>query len=141
MKLDWMVVSLLAFVAAVALTSGGSGETSRSPEATSAPPASEGPQAEWAVVPAPIDAADTAALSQPSTTHDAAQTPPTDSCADACSKRDSGYEWARQHAVTDPDDCSGDSAPFVEGCRSYAWGQHRDAGTVDVEKPNQESSE
>jgi len=31
-----------------------------------------------------------------------------------------GYEWAEMKGIDDPDDCSGNSQSFIEGCQSYA---------------------
>jgi hypothetical protein len=41
-------------------------------------------------------------------------------CTVDCSGHEAGYQWAEQHGISDPDDCSGDSQSFVEGCRAYA---------------------
>jgi hypothetical protein len=41
-------------------------------------------------------------------------------CATDCASQ-SGYRWAQMHEIVDADDCSsGDSAAFIEGCRTYA---------------------
>jgi hypothetical protein len=44
----------------------------------------------------------------------------TSTCTEDCSGHDAGYDWARDHDVTDPSDCSGRSQSFVEGCETYA---------------------
>jgi|GEM_PF-2509403 len=41
-------------------------------------------------------------------------------CTDDCSGHEAGYEWAERKGITDPDDCSGKSESFIEGCKSYA---------------------
>jgi hypothetical protein len=41
-------------------------------------------------------------------------------CTVDCSGHEAGYAWAEENAITDPDDCSGKSRSFVEGCRAYA---------------------
>ena len=45
-------------------------------------------------------------------------------CRDNCGEDKAGYRWARINHVVDPDDCTGTSGAFIEGCRVYA-GQHR----------------
>lgn len=41
-------------------------------------------------------------------------------CTVDCSGHEAGYDWAEKHDITDPDDCSGNSQSFIEGCKSYA---------------------
>lgn len=41
-------------------------------------------------------------------------------CTQDCSGHAAGFEWARDHGVTDVAECSGDSQSFVEGCEAYA---------------------
>lgn len=41
-------------------------------------------------------------------------------CVGDCSTHETGYRWAEQNGVSDPDSCTGDSAEFIEGCRVYA---------------------
>lgn len=41
-------------------------------------------------------------------------------CRDNCSGHEAGYAWAERKGITDPDDCSGNSDSFVEGCIAYA---------------------
>jgi hypothetical protein len=41
-------------------------------------------------------------------------------CTDDCSGHEAGYTWAEDHQITDPDDCSGNSQSFIEGCQEYA---------------------
>lgn len=41
-------------------------------------------------------------------------------CTQDCSGHEAGYEWAEEEGITDPDDCSGNSNSFVEGCVAYA---------------------
>lgn len=41
-------------------------------------------------------------------------------CTDDCSGHDAGYQWAEAHDIETPDDCSGNSQSFIEGCEQYA---------------------
>ena len=41
-------------------------------------------------------------------------------CTIDCSGHEAGYKWAEEHGITDPDDCSGNSQSFIEGCKAYA---------------------
>jgi hypothetical protein len=41
-------------------------------------------------------------------------------CTDDCSGHEAGYQWAEENGIDDPDDCSGNSDSFVEGCETYA---------------------
>lgn len=41
-------------------------------------------------------------------------------CTRDCSGHEAGYAWAERHGITDPDDCSGNSQSFIEGCEAYA---------------------
>ena len=41
-------------------------------------------------------------------------------CTDDCSGHQAGYDWAEENNITDPDDCSGNSQSFIEGCQAYA---------------------
>jgi hypothetical protein len=40
-------------------------------------------------------------------------------CGDDCSEHLAGYQWGRESGLSDPDNCDGRSAPFIEGCRVY----------------------
>jgi len=42
------------------------------------------------------------------------------SCTVDCSGHEAGYQWAEDNDITDPDDCSGNSTSFIEGCQAYA---------------------
>jgi hypothetical protein len=37
-----------------------------------------------------------------------------------CSEDKAGYRWAESHGIADPDDCTGRTGAFIEGCRVYA---------------------
>jgi endonuclease YncB( thermonuclease family) len=37
-----------------------------------------------------------------------------------CSGHHAGYDWAEREGITDPEDCSGNSQSFIEGCRAWA---------------------
>lgn len=41
-------------------------------------------------------------------------------CTDGCAGHRAGYEWAEKRGISDPDDCSGRSKSFIEGCWAYA---------------------
>jgi hypothetical protein len=41
-------------------------------------------------------------------------------CTVDCSGHEAGYQWAEENGITDPDDCSGNSTSFIEGCQAYA---------------------
>ena len=41
-------------------------------------------------------------------------------CSGDCAEDKAGYRWAEQNGITDPDDCTGNSGAFIEGCRVYA---------------------
>jgi len=41
-------------------------------------------------------------------------------CTDDCSGHNAGYEWAEENEITDPEECSGKSQSFIEGCEAYA---------------------
>lgn len=40
-------------------------------------------------------------------------------CNSDCSGHTAGYEWAERKGIDSPDDCSGRSNSFVEGCKAY----------------------
>ena len=40
-------------------------------------------------------------------------------CTIDCSGHETGYEWAEENSIDDPDDCVGKSNSFIEGCESY----------------------
>jgi hypothetical protein len=41
-------------------------------------------------------------------------------CLRDCGEDQAGYRWASENHLTDPDDCTGKTGPFIEGCRVYA---------------------
>lgn len=41
-------------------------------------------------------------------------------CTQDCSGHEAGYYWAADNDISDPNDCTGDSQTFVEGCQEYA---------------------
>jgi hypothetical protein len=41
-------------------------------------------------------------------------------CPGDCAEDKAGYDWAARNAITDPDNCTGMTAAFIEGCRVYA---------------------
>jgi hypothetical protein len=40
-------------------------------------------------------------------------------CGSDCLKDEAGYRWASQNGINDPDNCTGDTWEFIEGCRVY----------------------
>ncbi len=48
-------------------------------------------------------------------------------CTQDCSGHEAGYDWAEQEGIADPDDCSGTSNSFVEGCQAWAEDQQDDS--------------
>jgi hypothetical protein len=47
-------------------------------------------------------------------------------CTDDCSGHEAGYEWALKKDIRDPDECSGMSQSFVEGCQAFAEEQENE---------------
>lgn len=41
-------------------------------------------------------------------------------CTEDCSGHDAGYQWAKEHSVSDESECGGKSWSFEEGCIAYA---------------------
>jgi len=41
-------------------------------------------------------------------------------CPGDCAEDKAGYDWAARNSITDPDNCTGMTAAFMEGCRVYA---------------------
>lgn len=44
-------------------------------------------------------------------------------CPHDCSENRAGYAWASENNIRDPDNCTGDTGAFIEGCRVYAQEQ------------------
>ena len=40
--------------------------------------------------------------------------------AAGCAEDKAGWQWAARNRIRDPDDCTGTTAAFIEGCRVYA---------------------
>ena len=40
-------------------------------------------------------------------------------CHGDCSGHDAGFDWARDHNITDESECGGNSQSFIEGCEAY----------------------
>ena len=40
--------------------------------------------------------------------------------APGCAEDKAGFQWAARNRIQDPDDCTGTTAAFIEGCRVYA---------------------
>ena len=41
-------------------------------------------------------------------------------CGNDCAEHLAGYKWAQENGASDPDNCDGPTAQFIEGCRVYA---------------------
>jgi hypothetical protein len=41
-------------------------------------------------------------------------------CPGDCAEDKAGYDWAARNSITDPDNCTGMTGAFIEGCRVYA---------------------
>jgi hypothetical protein len=41
-------------------------------------------------------------------------------CFGSCAEDKDGYRWGKENGITDPDDCTGNTGSFIEGCRVYA---------------------
>ncbi|RVO57770.1 hypothetical protein [Sinorhizobium meliloti] len=52
-------------------------------------------------------------------------------CTEDCSGHKAGYEWAEENAISDDNDCSGNSASFSEGCQAYVEDPDRGSETDD----------
>lgn len=52
--------------------------------------------------------------------------PYTGGCTNDCSGHEAGARWAEQRWIEGPDDCSGNSNSFIEGCQEYAADLQRD---------------
>lgn len=50
----------------------------------------------------------------------AASAPAFEHCTADCSGHQAGYDWAKSKEIADPDECSGNSDSFAEGCRVAA---------------------
>lgn len=44
-------------------------------------------------------------------------------CTKDCSGHRAGYAWAERKGITSPQQCTGNSQSFVEGCKAYAEGK------------------
>ncbi len=64
-------------------------------------------------------------------------------CTQDCSGHEAGYEWAERQGIDDPDDCSGNSNSFIEGCQAWADEQQEqdDSGSSWTSSPDQEDDE
>lgn len=64
----------------------------------------------------------------------------TSQCTEDCSGHDAGFEWARDHDVTDATECSGDSQSFVEGCEAYT-DAHQEATEEELESGDEDEDQ
>ena len=62
-------------------------------------------------------------------------------CTIDCSGHEAGYTWAEEHAIDDPEECSGNSESFIEGCRAYAEEQNETSNSTDNEGHEDEDDE
>jgi hypothetical protein len=119
MRSDWLVLgAVVAFGLFTAFKDPSPGTTAAPAWATPAVPTQSAssstapvPTAVWPLQPEPVR--HSAPLYSPRTFHGS-------TCTSDCSGHEAGYEWAEEHGIDDPDDCDGNSASFVGGCRSYA---------------------
>ncbi len=44
----------------------------------------------------------------------------TETCTEDCGGHNAGFDWAKDHNITDEAECDGNSQSFVEGCQTYA---------------------
>lgn len=49
-------------------------------------------------------------------------------CTVDCSGHEAGWKWAKEHDITNDDDCGGNSQSFIEGCQAYARHEDSDEG-------------
>jgi hypothetical protein len=56
-------------------------------------------------------------------------------CTKDCKTHAAGFKWAREHRVTNPDNCSGESRSFIQGCRAYGSDRMRDFSKDDDGAP------
>lgn len=54
-------------------------------------------------------------------------------CTIDCSGHEAGYQWAEDNDIDDPDDCTGNSNSFIEGCRSYVEEQQGESSADEEE--------
>jgi hypothetical protein len=52
-------------------------------------------------------------------------------CTQDCSGHNAGWEWAKTHEILDPDECSGNSDSFIDGCKAYGEEVERRASESD----------
>ena len=54
-------------------------------------------------------------------------------CTDGCKGHAAGFQWARQHRITNPAHCTwGPSESHMQGCRVYSRDRMRDATKDDA---------
>ena len=58
-----------------------------------------------------------------------------DECTEDCSGHNAGWEWAKKNEMLNPDDCSGDSESFIEGCKAYGEEVERRVDESDDSNP------
>lgn len=61
-------------------------------------------------------------------------------CTKDCSGHEAGYNWAENRGIESPDDCSGNSNSFIEGCRAYAEEQGNEKNSNSDESQETEDS-
>lgn len=52
-----------------------------------------------------------------------------------CAEDKAGYRWAVRNGISDPDDCTGNTGGFIDGCRVYARQRVNYSGTLDAIRP------
>ena len=123
MKSDWVVIGVVGLIGAIIIANRPT--NSDAPASPTVPSRSTQQDAETpSSPPGFITATPTAPFGSPLTYRGYA-------CTDDCSGHDAGYQWAEEHGIDDPDDCSGNSESFIEGCRAYAEEQSSDSEKSD----------
>ena len=56
-------------------------------------------------------------------------------CQADCRAHASGFRWAQENRITDPQQCTGNVQAFREGCRVYTRDRLRGAATDDEGRP------
>jgi hypothetical protein len=57
-------------------------------------------------------------------------------CTEDCSGHEAGYNWGREHDIDAPEDCSGNSNSFIEGCQAYATEHQQELQENDPNEPS-----
>lgn len=58
-------------------------------------------------------------------------------CTGDCSGHEAGFEWAKEHDISDGSGCGGNSQSFIEGCEAFAEERQEQADTEAQEAAEQ----